>query len=79
MRIAASYLLLQLIPLSSAASVTSALQTWPTWMLWLGVFFSGVWLYLNFSGYQRRLHRRLDVAGSRRRRRTSIAPTRPRT
>jgi D-alanyl-lipoteichoic acid acyltransferase DltB (MBOAT superfamily) len=50
-RIAASYLLLQVIPLGSAASVTTALRTWPTWMLWLGVFFSGVWLYLNFSGF----------------------------
>jgi alginate O-acetyltransferase complex protein AlgI len=51
LRIAASHLLLQLIPLSSAESVTAALRTWPAWMLWLGVFSSGVWLYLNFSGY----------------------------
>jgi alginate O-acetyltransferase complex protein AlgI len=51
LRIAASYLLLQLIPLSSADSVAMALKTWPAWMLWLGVFFSGVWLYLNFAGF----------------------------
>jgi D-alanyl-lipoteichoic acid acyltransferase DltB (MBOAT superfamily) len=51
LRIAASQLLLQLIPLRSAESVATALRTWPAWMLWLGVFSSGVWLYLNFSGY----------------------------
>lgn len=51
LRIAASCLLLQIIPLRSAESATMALGTWPTWMLWLGVSFSGVWLYLSFSGY----------------------------
>jgi D-alanyl-lipoteichoic acid acyltransferase DltB (MBOAT superfamily) len=50
-RIAASYLLLQIIPLGSADSVTTALGTWPVWMLWPGVFLSGVWLYLEFSGF----------------------------
>ncbi len=51
LRIAASYLLLQVVPLGSADSVTAALGTWTAAMLWLGVFFSGVWLYLEFSGF----------------------------
>ena len=41
LRIAASYLLLQIIPLGSMDSATKALETWPAWMLWLGVFLSG--------------------------------------
>jgi D-alanyl-lipoteichoic acid acyltransferase DltB (MBOAT superfamily) len=50
LRIAASHLLLPLIPLGSASAAMRALEAWPAWMLWPGVFLSGVWLYLSFSG-----------------------------
>lgn len=50
-RIAASYLLLSWIPLGNEAGVAEAVRSWPVWMLWGGVVLSGVWLYLNFSGF----------------------------
>jgi D-alanyl-lipoteichoic acid acyltransferase DltB (MBOAT superfamily) len=40
-----------LVPLSNRWAANWAMDRWPSGLLWLGMFLSGVWLYLNFAGY----------------------------
>ncbi len=49
-RIAAALILMRMVPLALPGAALQA-AAWPTPLLWIGVFASGVWLYLNFSGY----------------------------
>lgn len=49
--IGASYALQPLVPLGSNNTFAHALVHWSTPALWGGAFASGVWLYLNFSGF----------------------------
>jgi D-alanyl-lipoteichoic acid acyltransferase DltB (MBOAT superfamily) len=51
LRIGASYLLLNFIPLGSRPQLLWSMTHWSGPALWMGLFLSGVWLYLNFSGY----------------------------
>ena len=50
-RVALALVLSNVIPLSTRYSFAAATHTWPLGALWLGLFASGVWLYLDFSGY----------------------------
>jgi D-alanyl-lipoteichoic acid acyltransferase DltB (MBOAT superfamily) len=50
-RITAAMVLANGIPLRDEATFASAQQLWPLPLLWLGIFASGLWLFLDFSGY----------------------------
>ncbi|MBF0502549.1 MAG: hypothetical protein HQM09_20595 [Candidatus Riflebacteria bacterium] len=50
-RICLSYFLMLVIPLGSKLQLSWCLERWSVISLWAGTFLSGVWLYLNFSGY----------------------------
>lgn len=50
-RIGGSYLLLAYIPLGTARQFYWGIDNWSILALWCGVFVSGFWLYLNFSGF----------------------------
>jgi D-alanyl-lipoteichoic acid acyltransferase DltB (MBOAT superfamily) len=51
LRIAAALMLSYAIPLQNRYTMADASEHWPVIALWLGAVSSGVWLYLNFSGY----------------------------
>lgn len=51
LKIAGAIVLSMLVPLSSLWAANWAIGRWPSPLLWLGLFLSGVWLFLNFSGY----------------------------
>jgi len=50
-RITAAQVLLSLIPLENRLAARASFASWPLPLLWLGLFGSGIWLYLNFSGF----------------------------
>ena len=50
-RVTLAHLLSSYVPLSSEHQLLWSLAHYPLPLLWLGVFLSGVWLYLDFAGY----------------------------